>query len=1027
MSASQHLCYPIINVDIIDSIISLLALEAHASRYVFTDLPRWRHTENKATSAGPNISLIARRTLFDCALVCREWLQISRRHTFRYWAFSMDSFTRLTDMSITENNQTTNKDVLQFIATFSPYMRHILLDIDEYHLQHETEIDIGPNKRHRQTIVQGLQDMTTAIDKLEHRSVGERALRIVGCDITSPFINLIRELGAQGSGIFNTLTCLELVHEALLHCSSTVFADTISTHNLPSLRRLRMDESGWSEKYEAASGCNSSQEEEMKVRKEITKGGRSAKAELLDQLYLSDFLGFTYIDWMSNPDITSRITVQQLQFHVNVGLSYMWSGFYSLLQRTSATIVNLEIGSARVDQLTEELSAMFLPSLKTFGLTIRSMHGWFTGPMHPLNDDEEAASKLFLAIKANSVMPHLCTVLIKIGDDSNWIRFPGEIYPKQFAPETVPLLRDDASKSFGSKTIRVNTSGVAFSENDIIRAFGINWERKKRIQWHILDDAFQLLASTTLHQNDTETPSVDGLRALIIPISAGPCFSLAAAQKQVVDSFLKLQFPISVSRVDHKEESDRTRFALDIWDHIISFIPDEHHQTILNLSYVSRDLCITLRRRLFNKISFSLSHKATQPANRTAHFHLAEPLRSPSARLLPVLKSNPGLSEFIRHLEVQVIINPADIPHGKETGYYDDYSITALVPYLTNITTLSFTSRPSRTAFRWALLPESVISAIHPLLSTVSILRAPDLCDLPSRALFYSRTTDLRFLSVGMYGLFSDGKRFSLDVVNRTPPQHKERMDICDSGQLVLRSLTIDSRCDYHHWNPFPHWLIYDNPSFPITTSHLEELSFTQRQYILGPRHGFQKMLQRCAKTLQRLSLPPGYNIEETMRCKLTWKASQRIVYKGDVPDLSPLINLKYHRMTGFMRFSGDEYFTTSIPFVIKTLKTLPTCVDGTTSLMELWIDLDMENFEDQLVKQLDWSHFADFFLQTPRFGYLQRITISVATLANNIPRRNVPAARLQPSSTVMDTLRQNPGLKRLSDVGLLSIQPAVE
>ncbi|PPQ85870.1 hypothetical protein CVT24_006320 [Panaeolus cyanescens] len=445
-----------------------------------------------------------------------------------------------------ESNHTANEDILQMV-TFVPYIRHVFLDIDEYHLRrHEPCANGGPNRRHRRTIAQGLQAITTAINKTGHASVGEWALRVAGCDISSYFMGLIRELGAQGSGIFNTLTYLELIDEALLHCSSTIFANTISTHNLPNLRRLRMEESGWFEKYEAVSGCDSSQEEEMKARKEITKGGPSAKAELiLDQLYLSDNFGLLYINWMSDPSVTGRITVRHLQFYVNVGIGYMWSGFYSLLQRTSETIVQLEIGSVQMDQLIEELSTMFLPSLNTFGFAIRCKHNGLTGLRQSLNDNEQAVSKLFLAIKNNSVMPHLTTVIMEVNDDHDWICFPGAIDPERFSPGTVPLMMDDTSQSFGSSIDTSTTSCDVISENGTLHTLRVEWNPEKSVQWPVLDDAFQLLASTT--QSDTETPSV-GLRALIIPISAGPSSSLSEEQKQVVDRFLNLRFPKSVSR-----------------------------------------------------------------------------------------------------------------------------------------------------------------------------------------------------------------------------------------------------------------------------------------------------------------------------------------------------------------------------------------------------------------------------------------------------------------------------------------------
>ncbi|KAF9041261.1 hypothetical protein BJ165DRAFT_274973 [Panaeolus papilionaceus] len=466
-------------------------------------------------------------------------------------------------------------------------------------------------------------------------------------------------------------------------------------------------------------------------------------------------------------------------------------------------------------------------------------------------------------------------------------------------------------------------------------------------------------------------------------------------------------------------DPDRQRFALDIWEIIISFILDEHRTTLISLSYVSRDLCITLRRRLFAKVTFLLSHKPSHPPQ----FQLAEPFRSPAAKLLPILKSNPGLSEYIRHLEIQTIPNlSGDIPHVKEVGYYEDFSLPKLVPYLINLDSLSFTTQPSTTTVRWSTLPELIRETTLRLLSIVSNLMAPDLYDLPSSAIFDSRSTALRTLSVGMYGLFIDGKRFSADVLRSTSPGLID--DIYSTRQTRIRSLTVDSRCDYHHWNPFPHWLMFDNPLFPISINYLEDLSFVQRQHIIGPKHGFQRILRRCANTLRSLRLPPGYSIEEAMRGKLTWKASQRMHYKGEVPNLSVLTNLQSCRMAVFIRFSGEDYFTTTLPCAIKTLKTLPNH-NTKTSLEELWIDLYLESFEDHLVKQLDWSQFVDFVLHSGQFSQLERVILEVVCLSSGGSARRSPlAGRMEPSASIMDALRGNTSLRRLVDRELLHVIP---
>lgn len=146
--------------------------------------------------------------------------------------------------------------------------------------------------------------------------------------------------------------------------------------------------------------------------------------------------------------------------------------------------------------------------------------------------------------------------------------------------------------------------------------------------------------------------------------------------------------------------------------------------------------------------------------------------------------------------------------------------------------------------------------------------------------------------------------------------------------------------------------------------------------------------------------------------------------YKGEVPNLSVLTNLQSCRMAVFIRFSGEDYFTTTLPCAIKTLKTLPNH-NTKTSLEELWIDLYLESFEDHLVKQLDWSQFVDFVLHSGQFSQLERVILEVACLSSGGSARRSPlAGRMEPSASIMDALRGNTSLRRLVDRELLHVIP---
>ncbi|KAF9043022.1 hypothetical protein BJ165DRAFT_1529152 [Panaeolus papilionaceus] len=408
-------------------------------------------------------------------------------------------------------------------------------------------------------------------------------------------------------------------------------------------------------------------------------------------------------------------------------------------------------------------------------------------------------------------------------------------------------------------------------------------------------------------------------------------------------------------------------FTPDVWETIVDFIPDSPRQTLISLACCNRELCIILRRRIFNKVTFTIARDSRDGSRQL------EPRWSASPKLLTVIKSRPAIAHCVKHLEIQVFVWALS-PRSIWDYESDNFSITKLTPSLTNLKTLSFLiTSPAENHIVWSTLPEKVRSAVHPLLHQVSDLRLERLMGVSAASIRQDGISALESLKVASLGTFQVGDTFPTPLLNGPTTSDPHR----------LKSLTIDSGKSV----AFADWLTVDHPTFPITINHLEKLVFTGLQYQAArtPDHDFYRVLRRCAQVLRRLELLPtaSSTYDISVKASIGNIESQRQIYSGPCPDLSSLINLLYLGISGatidtYTYGRPQKNFSTSIPYIIKTLQTLPHHEDRRPPLEYLHVYLDIGGFEAHSLKRVDWSDFAECLLSDLRFSNLKEVFIDI-------------------------------------------------
>ncbi|KAF9043021.1 hypothetical protein BJ165DRAFT_1529151 [Panaeolus papilionaceus] len=429
-------------------------------------------------------------------------------------------------------------------------------------------------------------------------------------------------------------------------------------------------------------------------------------------------------------------------------------------------------------------------------------------------------------------------------------------------------------------------------------------------------------------------------------------------------------------------------FTADVWETIIDFIPDSPRRTLVSLSCSNRELCIMLRRRIFNKVVFTISRNTKQES------HQLEPCWSAAPRLLTVIQSRPVIAECVKHLEIQVFMAQMSTSR-RGIWYYDDFSITRLVRYLTKLQTLSFVMSTSPGLITWSSLPEQVRSAVHPLLHQVPDLRLEQLKSAFAASTRMYGQSALESLAVTPFGTFQVGDTFPTAMTSGNTAAQPEA-----PRPHPIKSLTIDLT----RFSRFADWLTVDNPAFPITINHVEKLVFIGlHQVPLTPEHGFYRVLQRCGKVLKRLEVIPTHlgtgSMYISVKASVDDIESQRQIYSGRCPDLSPLISLSFLRINGasigtYRHAKPQKNFSTSIPYIIKTLKTLPCREGQQPSLRNLHLDLGISEFKDYLLKQVDWTDLVDFLLNDPRFVNLKQVFIDVTYIYDSSENSNYERIR---------------------------------
>ncbi|PPQ72375.1 hypothetical protein CVT24_002075 [Panaeolus cyanescens] len=465
------------------------------------------------------------------------------------------------------------------------------------------------------------------------------------------------------------------------------------------------------------------------------------------------------------------------------------------------------------------------------------------------------------------------------------------------------------------------------------------------------------------------------------------------------------------------DRSQRVVFTTDIWETIVGFIPNYPRRTLINLSLASKELCVVIRPRLFGKVTFTIARSTRDPT-----YHL-EPFWSQSPRLLlRALRSSPALSKLVKHLEVEVSMHEMqrDMPPNMRRRYYNDLSITKLAPRLTNLTTLSFAKRAGTAddqTLTWISLPEEVRRAIHPLLHRVPDLRLERLWGAFAASLRSNGSSALESLTVSPGRTFEIGDTFSsipTSLPSSAPRPHR------------LKSLTIDSS---KFITNYADWLTIDNPAFPITINHLERLvfislSFPSQNKSIPPDDRLYRILERCCKTLKRLEMPTSYKSAYILSMKVNTDnpASQRRVFEGRHIDLSSLVNLEFLRICGAAltcyRYQGDKKeFTTTIPYIIKVLQSLPYPTDSIEGprIRKLHIDLEIEELKESLLRKVDWTDFADCLLNDPRFTNIREVFIDVTYIFDFSDNPNHDdIKRVRPPPLMKKVLQEDLQLKKL-------------
>ncbi|KAF9043018.1 hypothetical protein BJ165DRAFT_1612218 [Panaeolus papilionaceus] len=458
------------------------------------------------------------------------------------------------------------------------------------------------------------------------------------------------------------------------------------------------------------------------------------------------------------------------------------------------------------------------------------------------------------------------------------------------------------------------------------------------------------------------------------------------------------------------QKSPDAVFTLDIWDNVIDYIPDYPRDPLKNLACANKELCILLRRRFFNQAIVTITRNSKNPSQQ------AESCWSKGHKLLTVIQSRPAIAECVKHLVIRVFETQSFGPSNR-VWYYDDFSISRLVPYLTKLRTLSFESIPYSKRIAWSSLPEPVRRAVHPLLHQVSDLRFEYLTGAFAASTRQGGLSALESLTVTTSGTFEVGDSFpnkilSVQAIAQGPQPHR------------LKSLIIDKRT--FPYSGFADWLTIDNPAFPITINSLESLVVVATQYheFADPHHGSYHVFKRCARSLKRLELLVIYHYSAqniSVNVYVYKGENQWKPYPRECLDLSCFVSLTYLRLGGLIiasrspNYAGQIAFSTSVPYITKVLQSLPNHPDKQPTLRHIQLDCDIHEFDSETMKLVDWSVFSGLILDDPRFSNVRHMFIDITYVYNATPGSNTDRIeRSRPPRAVLKALRENVDLMRL-------------